>query len=199
MSQKVMSSVRCEYFVLIPHNDNIGNCLVFTRRRPATPAPVRFKHTVIPWNTHVRYLGVILDSKLLFTKHVTSVTHRAPGTLLRLFPLLARDSTLTLTNKLTLYKLIIPSILSYAAPVWSNTPSYNYRRLQVSQSKCLRVIGNYPKRTPIPLLHCNLNIPPIREFIYLLTDKFFNRCPIHPNPLISSIGKLLLNQPTLPV
>jgi hypothetical protein len=23
--------------------------------------------------------------------------------------------------------------------------------------------------------HSNLNIPPIREFIYLLTDKFFNR------------------------
>ena len=31
-------------------------------------------------------------------------------------------------------------------------------------------------------------IPPIREFIYRLTDKFLNRCPTHPNPLISSIG-----------
>jgi hypothetical protein len=48
-------------------------------------------------------------------------------------------------------------------------------------------IGNYPRRTPIPLLHSNLNIPPIREFIYLLTDKFFTRCLTHPNPLISSI------------
>jgi hypothetical protein len=98
--------------------------ILFTRRRPATPAPVRFQHTAIPWNTHVRYLGIILDSKLLFSKHITSVTHRASGTLLQLFPLLARDSPLTLTNKLTLYKLIIRSILSHAAPVWSNTSSY---------------------------------------------------------------------------
>ena len=41
---------------------------------------------------------------------------------------------------------------------------------------CLRVIGNYPRRTPIPLLHSNLNIPPIWEFIYLL----------HPSPTLPS-------------
>ena len=104
----------------------------------------------------------------------------------------ARDSTLTLTNKITLYKLIIRYILSYAAPVWSNISSYNYRRLQVSQSKCLRVIGNYPRHTPILFLHATINIPPIWEFIYLLTDKFFNRCPTHPNPFISSIGNYSL-------
>jgi len=33
-----------------------------------------------------------------------------------------------------------------------------------------------------------LNTPPIQQFIYLLTDKFFNRCPTHPNPLISPIA-----------
>ena len=95
-------------------------------------------------------------------------------------------------HHLTLYKPIIRSILSYAAPVWSNTSSYNYCHLQVSQSKYLRVIGNYPRRTPTPLLHATLNIPPIREFLYRLTDDFFNRCPTHPNPLISSTGNYSL-------
>jgi hypothetical protein len=64
-------------------------------------------------------------------------------------------------------------MLTYAAPVWSNTSSYNYRRLQVSQSKCLRVIGNYPRRTPIPCLHATLNNPLIWDFIYYFTYKFF--------------------------
>jgi hypothetical protein len=114
------------------------------------------------------------------------------GVLLHLFPLLARDSTLTLSNKLTLYKLVIRSILTYAAPVWSNTSSSNYRRLQISQSKCLRVIGNYPRRTPIPYLHAALNIVPILDFIYHLTDNFFSSCPAHPNPLISSIDNYTL-------
>jgi len=113
--------------------------------------------------------------------------------LLRLFPLVARDSTLSLSNKLTLYKLIIRPILDYAAPVWSNTSLYNYRRLQLSKSKCIRVVGNYPRRTPIPLIHSNLNILSIRDFIYHLTDTFYNRCLNHPNPLISSIGKYSLS------
>jgi len=118
------------------------------------------------------YLGLVLDSKLLFTKHLHTVTCKATGGFLQLFPLLARDSTLSIPNKLTLYKLCIRPILTYAAPVWSNTSSYNYRRLQISQSKCLRVIGNFPRRTPIPRLRTTLNVTPIRDFIYRLTANF---------------------------
>jgi hypothetical protein len=70
--------------------------------------------------------------------NISSVTHKATGTFLQLFPLLARDSTLTIPNKLTLYKLFIRSVLTYAAPVWSDTSPSNYRSLQVLQSKCLR-------------------------------------------------------------
>jgi hypothetical protein len=83
-------------------------------------------------------------------------------------------------------------MLTYAAIVWSNTPPYNYRRKQVSQSKCLRVIGNYPRRTPVPCIHTTLNIPPIRDFIYHFTAKFFSRCRAHPTPLVSSIGNYTL-------
>ena len=92
-----------------------------------------FQHTAIPWNSQVRYLGLLLDPKLLFTRHLTSVTHKATGIFLQLFPLLARDSTLSIPNKITLYKLSIRPILTYAAPVWSNTSSSNYRRLQILQ------------------------------------------------------------------
>jgi hypothetical protein len=138
--------------------------ILFTRRRPNAPAPLHFQHTIVPWKSHVRYLGLSLDSKLLFTKHITSVTHKATGTFLQLFSLLARDSTLTIPNKLTLYKLFIRSVLTYAATVWSYTSPSNYRRLHVMQSKCLRVIGNYPRCTPIPCLHTTLNITPISDF-----------------------------------
>ena len=37
-----------------------------------------------------------------------------------------------------------------------------------------------------------LNITPISDFIYHLTDKFFGSCPAHPNPLIRSIGNYSL-------
>jgi hypothetical protein len=81
---------------------------------------------------------------------------------------------------------------THAAPVWSNTSSYNYRWLQISQSKCLRFIDNFPRRTPISRLHTTLNVTPIRDFIYYLTANFFDRCLAHPNPLVRSIGNYSL-------
>jgi hypothetical protein len=35
-------------------------------------------------------------------------------------------------------------MIAYAAPVWSLTSPTNYRHLQVYQSKCFRVIGDFP-------------------------------------------------------
>ena len=108
------------------------------------------------------------------------------------FPLLAHDSTLSLHDKLTIYKLLIRPILTYAAPIWSNISPSNYRHLQVLQSKCRRVIGDYPRRTLIPHLHSTLSLEPIHEFIYCLTAKFFHNCSTHPNPLVCQIGNYTL-------
>ena len=107
-------------------------------------------------------------------------------------PTLPSPCMLVLSDKLTLFKLFIRSILTYAAPFWNNPSFHNHRHLQISQSKCLRVIGDYPRRTPIPYLHTSLNIPPILNFIHHLTDIFFSRCLLHPNPLIQSIGNYTL-------
>jgi len=173
-------------------NINKTEAILFTKRRPAIPNPLQFQHTDIPWNPHIRYLGLMLDSRLLITKHLHSVIHKATGTFLKLFPLLASNSTLSPHNKLTLYKLLIRPVLTFTAPVWSNTSSTNYRQLKILPSKCLRVTGNYPRCTPITHLHTTLNLKPIHEFIYLLTDKFFYSCPTHPNPLVRETGNYTL-------
>jgi hypothetical protein len=89
-------------------------------------------------------------------------------------------------NKLMKY------LRSFALTVKVNVLHSNLRRLQVSQSKCLRAIGNYPRRTPIPYLHAALSIPPIQDFVYRLTFNFFTRCPTHPNPFVRSIGDYTL-------
>jgi len=125
---------------------------------------------------------LLLDPKLLFTRLLTSALHKATGILCQLFPLLARDSTLSIPNKITLYKLRIRTLLTYSAPVWSNTSTSNYRRLQILQSKCLRVIGNFPRHTPIPRFHSALNVAPIHYFIYHLTDNSLAAALSTPTP-----------------
>jgi hypothetical protein len=46
--------------------------------------------------------------------------------------------------------------------------------------KCLRVIGNHPRRTPTSHLHNSLNIQPISVLIHRTTDKFFRSLPLTP-------------------
>jgi hypothetical protein len=58
----------------------------------------------------------------------------------------------------------------------------------VIQFKCLRIIGNHPRRTPTSNLHNSLNIEPVRVLIHRLADKFFAHCHLHPNPLVQQIG-----------
>jgi len=159
---------------------------------PPLPKSLQFQNVTIPWSNSVKYLGLLLDSELLFTKHLQTVLHKAMGTFLKIFPLLARDSPLTIPNKILLYKLLLRSMITYAAPAWSSTTLTNYHHLQVYQSKFLLVVGDFPRRTPISHLHAHLQMIPVRQFIYDLTDKFFVRCPAHPNPLIRNTGNYTL-------
>jgi len=138
----------------------------------------------------------MLDSKPLFTRHLHTVANNATDIFCNIFSLLARYSALTQSNKLTLYKLHIRSILTYAAPVGSSTSSSNYLRLQVIQSECLCVIGNHPRRTPTSHLHYTLNTYPIPLIIHRLTAKFFAHCPSHPNPLVQQTGNYTLGDLT---
>ena len=165
--------------------------ILFTKRRPPVPQPLQFQNVTVPWSNTVKYLGLLLDSKLLFMKHLKTVLHKATGTFLMIFPLLARDCPLTIPYKILLYKLL-RSMITYAAPVWSSTSVTNYCHLQVYQSVCLRVIGDFTWRTPISNLHAHLQMIPVCLFIYHLTDKFFMSCPAHPNPLIRNTGNYTL-------
>jgi len=62
--------------------------ILFTKSRPLIPQPLQCQNDFIPWSSDVKYLGLTLDTKLLFTKHVKSVVHKAMGTFLKIFPLL---------------------------------------------------------------------------------------------------------------
>jgi hypothetical protein len=153
--------------------------------------PLQFQNAIIPWSNTVKYLG-LLDSKLLFTKHLRTVLHKAMCTFLKIFLLLARDSPLTIPNKILPYKLLLRSMITYAAPVWSSTSLTNYRHLQVCQSKYLRVIEDFPRRTLISYLHAHFQMIPIHHFINHLTDRFFVSCSAHSNPHIRNTGNYTL-------
>jgi hypothetical protein len=161
------TSVLLRYFTRWKLQVNIHKteAILFTRGRPIPPAPLHFQRAVIPCNTQVRYLGLLLDSKLLFTRHLTSVIHKTTGIFLQIFPLLARDSTLSIPNKLTLYKPFIRPILTYAAPcleqhiILQLSPTTNFtvqmspRHWQLPQTNPHTASSCHLKRHTYPPLH----------------------------------------------
>ena len=133
-------------------------------------------------------MGLHLTPTLTFTTHVRRAAHAALGYLANLFPLLARDSTLSMTTKLRLYLASIRSTLTYGAPVWCSTSDTNIHTLQTVQNKCLRVLSDSPRNTPIFLLHNTLGVDTIKTCVHHIATRFYAQCTHHPNPLISDIG-----------
>jgi hypothetical protein len=134
--------------------------IIFSKRQRPLPKPLQI-HDNVSWAFAVHNFSLVLDSKLLYTKQLHTVIKKVTGFLCPIFPLLVRDSSLTQSNKLTLYKLLIRFVLTYVGRVCRSTCPSNYLKLQVIQSKHLRVIGSYHRRISTSHLHDILNTEPI--------------------------------------
>jgi len=130
--------------------------------------------------------GVVFDKKDGFIYHLYKYSWVSfyDGSLLR--PLSRRTELSLLLVHRCRNSSVLLALLQYACDF------FFFYFGAVLLSKCLRFIGNFPRRTPIPRLHTTLNDTPIRDFIYHLTANFFDRCPAHPNLLVRSKGNYSL-------
>ena len=157
-------------------NENKTVAILFTRRRPSVRQNVKINGSKVEWTDVVTYLGLQLDSKLNFGMHVKNVKNKCMAILLRLYPLLCRNSKLSITNKLTLYKSVARSVMMYACPIWSNICNSNFNLIQVVQNKFLRTIGDFHRCTFIPQIHNTLKIDMVKKYAKILTKRFFSHC-----------------------
>jgi hypothetical protein len=148
---------------------------------------IHFNET-LEWKDQVRYLGVMLDTKLTFKSHIDSCRKKAGMVTKFLFPLMKRTSSLSQQGKITLYRSYIRPVMTYACPVFSNCADCHMKRLQIFENKCLRMALNAPYRTRITSLHGRSRIPMIKSFVKQLTDKFYQKCAYSTNKLVSRLG-----------
>ena len=90
----------------------------------------------MPWESQVKNLSVVLDSKFSFRPHIKYVRNKATCAMSRLYPLICKRSKVSLRNKLTLYKTCIRPIMTYACVVFAHT---KIDLLQRVQNKFLRM------------------------------------------------------------
>ena len=91
--------------------------------------------------TEIHYLGVIIDSKLSFKSHISSIISKAYGALKTLT---RTQASLPLSIRKRLYKALVLPILEYCPSVWDPSTSALSDRIEKVQNKAMRIILNKP-------------------------------------------------------
>jgi hypothetical protein len=161
-----------------------------TGRRILKPPAVQLFGEPIEWFDDARYLGVTLDRRLTWSKHINHVRKKAAQRLGTLGPLLNRRSGLSIKNGVLLYKQLIRP-MDYACPVWSSAARSHMKKLQVLQSKCLRIAINAPWYICNRQIHDDLGVHYSSEHISYLTTRFDSKLSDVGNPLVGQLGRYL--------
>lgn len=148
-----------------PHKTGL---VLFTKKRTMTglSLPV-LKGVTIPLSTEVKYLGLTLDSKLLWSKHVENKTSRALSAFWHCKGIFGKTWGLSPNKVLWIYTAMIRPMISYASVVWWNKVSRKNvisRLAKIQRTVCLGITGAFPT-TPGAALNAILNLPPLDIFI----------------------------------
>jgi hypothetical protein len=106
-----------------------------------------------------------LDKQLTWLTCQPGVEKKTAQRLRSLGPLLNRRSGLSVRNGVLLYKLLILPMMDYVCPIWRSAAHSHIRKLQLLQSKCLRIAANETW-----YVHEDLGIPFIVDHMRALTE-----------------------------
>jgi hypothetical protein len=86
---------------------------------------------------------------------------------------------------------IIRPMMDYACPIWRFAARSHVRKLQVLQSKCLRIATNAPWYVSNRQIHVDMRIPFFADHIRALTESFDSRLADAGNHLVRQLGRHL--------
>ncbi|GFW93871.1 RNA-directed DNA polymerase from mobile element jockey [Trichonephila clavipes] len=138
----------------------------------------------IQWVSVVRYLGLHLDNRLTYKKHIDYLSDKFWGRIALAISLIGRSSPLSLENEVILYKQILCSVIMYACPIWSALAPTHTKRIQVIQNKILQIITNAPWFVRNITIHHDLQMEPIDNYITRTARNIFTSIQNYDNPII---------------
>lgn len=165
--------------------------IIFTLRQKEQLSPLTLYGQPIPEFESIKYLGLHLDQKLNFKTHILKKKEQLNIIIGKYGWLVGRRSPLAIENKLLLYKSLIRPVWSYCCPIWSAASNSNIKKIQVIQNKFLRNAINAPWYITNDVLHNDLKMEKVKEFVNINLSRYRNRIGEHPNELVTN----MLDQP----
>ncbi|CAG2212552.1 unnamed protein product [Mytilus edulis] len=182
---------------------------IFSRNGPIKKMNLQLEGKLLKYNCNPKILGVTLDEKLSFLKHIENVEQKAHKaiSLLRMIKGVAKISTKIL---LQIYQSIVLSTLEYASSVWQTCETNITDKLNKIQRKGLAICLNVTPTSSVETLEVVSGILPIhlrREEIATRTLAKINSYDISipikqilddwktidiPEKYVSPVGKMIL-------
>lgn len=181
-----------EYFKKwkIKVNEVKSQHITFTLKKQTCPT-VKLNDISMTQTKEIKYLGLHLDRRLTWKKHVNTKRQQMKLKFAQMHWLLRPNSKLSLECKVLLYKSIIMPIWTYGIQLWGSTCASNVDIIQRTQSKMLREIANAPWYIRNKTIHNDLEIAPVTDVIKNFSTKYRSKLQNHPNELARN---LLINR-----
>lgn len=134
----------------------------------------------------LKYLGVIIDSRLKFTEHIDYIEKKLAS---KIGCMYRASNKLTFLSKITIYRSTVVPHFQYCSSVLFLANETDLRRLQVQQNKIMRLTLKCKRDTSINVMLSRLQWLSVRQLIYfnvlLLVYKMQNN--LVPNYLCSNL------------
>lgn len=156
--------------------------VVFTKCHDDTPEVyINEKHIIK--SDSVKYLGLHIDKRLTWKKHITTKRKQMDIKFREHYWILGRKSQLSLSNKLLVYNTIFKPVWTYGIELWGTASNTTINFIERFQTKVLRVITNSPWFIRNKDIYRDLNVPTVKQVIVECSEKYLKRLEVHPNVL----------------
>jgi hypothetical protein len=95
-----------------------------------------------------------------------------------------KETLLSLSNKILLYKTILKPIWTYGIQLWGMASTSNIEILECFQSKAQHLIVDAPWYVPNTIIRRDLHMPTVKEEIRHYSSHYSHRLSVHPTDLI---------------
>lgn len=163
--------------------------VTFSLRKDNCPT-VHLNNVSIPQANDVKYLGIHLDRRLNWQKHIFTKRKQLGLKVRNMYWLMGRKSQLSLENKLLLYKAILKPIWTYGIQLWGSAAKSNIAIIERYQNKIMRIITDAPWYVNNEIIQNDLQIPSVQDVIKMFSQNYRERLTVHPNPLTNSLMRI---------
>lgn len=177
---------RKRIFKIMIENVRLLNNKCWTDSKGTIKPYSRFNNIAIPWSDYAKYLGVTVDRRLTWKKHILNIRGKVAGASKALNALL-NSHDLSIHNKLLLYNACILPIITYACPIWGFTCDSSMDNLSKLHNKHLRRVRGASRYLRNTTIRKDLSTISFRKRVNNLAKKFYQNLYNLPNDIIAEL------------